>query len=216
MFFKTIPTGQRFPGLYAVNCRYVNFYIYTDKDFIICFDVGTGQRRIKKELKKINIAPELVTHVFLTHSDYDHVNGLKLFAGAKVYISKLEKPLTDGGLRRSPFLNNKMKQKNMLPLKDGEVIRIGTNEIKAVSTPGHTPGSMSYLLNGHILFAGDCFYIEKNSVTTGMNFMNMDVEQQNESIKKLAELKDIKIVCTGHSGTSGDFDPIMERWRIQK
>ena len=212
MLYKTIPTGHIFPGLYTVNCGYVNFYIYKDKDLCFCFDAGTGLRRIKKELRKIDISPEQVTHVFLTHSDSDHVNGLKLFIGAKIYMSKLEIPLTDGSLRRSPFSNNKMKQTTITTLKNDEVIRVGTNEIKAITTPGHTPGSMSYLLNDHILFIGDCFHIEKNTVTTGMNFMNMDKELQQQSIKKLSGLKDIKIVCTGHTGTSEDFESIMKKW----
>ncbi|MBN2410711.1 MBL fold metallo-hydrolase [candidate division KSB1 bacterium] len=216
MLFKTIATGQLFPGLYTVNCRYVNFYIYTDKDFIFCFDAGTGQRRIKKELKKINISPEQVTHVFLTHSDKDHVDGLKLFTNARVYMSKPEIALTEGKIKRSPFARNVIKNFKCRTLNDGETITIGTTKIQAISTPGHTPGSMSYLLNDHILFIGDCFHIEKNTATTGKNFLNMDMERQQESIKKLAQLKDIKIVCTGHTGTSEYFDSIMEKWQFKQ
>ena len=213
MLFKTRATGQILPGLYTINCRYVNFYIYRDKDHTICFDAGTGCRRIKKELKKINISPEQITHIFLTHSDKDHVDGVKLFTHAQIYMSKLEIPLMDGSVRRSRLTNNTIKNITINTLDDGEIFKAGTYEIKAIGTPGHTPGSMSYLLNNQILFIGDCFHIEKNSVTTGMNFMNMDKDLQQESIKKLSELKDIKIVCTGHSGTSEDFEAIMKKWQ---
>ena len=200
--------------MYAINRKYVNFYIYKEENQTICFDTGTGCNGIKRELKKINIIPDQITHVFLTHSDKDHVDGIKLFNNAGIYMSKLELPLTEGKIKRSPFTKNIIKEKKYQTLDDGEIIKIGPIKIKAISTPGHTPGSMSYLLNDFILFVGDTIDIKKNEATTGLNFMNMNTELQKESIKKLSKLKDISIVCTGHSGTSLDFDSIMKKWQI--
>lgn len=44
-------------------------------------------------------------------------------------------------------------------LKDGDVLRFGAEEIKALHTPGHTAGSMSYLWRSHV-FTGDCLLID--------------------------------------------------------
>ena len=44
-------------------------------------------------------------------------------------------------------------------LKDGEVLRFGGEELKALHTPGHTAGSMSYLWRGHV-FTGDTLLIQ--------------------------------------------------------
>src|SRR5512133_3024124 len=44
-------------------------------------------------------------------------------------------------------------------LKDGEVLRFGGEELKALHTPGHTAGSMSYLWRGHV-FTGDALLIQ--------------------------------------------------------
>ncbi|MDB5874323.1 MAG: fold metallo-hydrolase [Ramlibacter sp.] len=43
-------------------------------------------------------------------------------------------------------------------LKDGDVLRFGGEQIKALHTPGHTAGSMSYLWRGHV-FTGDTLLI---------------------------------------------------------
>ena len=43
-------------------------------------------------------------------------------------------------------------------LKDGDVVRFGSEQIKALHTPGHTAGSMSYLWRDHV-FTGDTLLI---------------------------------------------------------
>ena len=44
-------------------------------------------------------------------------------------------------------------------LKDGDVLRFGGEQIKALHTPGHTAGSMSYLWRNHV-FTGDTLLID--------------------------------------------------------
>ena len=43
-------------------------------------------------------------------------------------------------------------------LKDSEVLKIGNLKIKILHTPGHTPGSVCYLVNGN-LFTGDTLFV---------------------------------------------------------
>jgi glyoxylase-like metal-dependent hydrolase (beta-lactamase superfamily II)/rhodanese-related sulfurtransferase len=45
------------------------------------------------------------------------------------------------------------------PIADGEQIRIGRAELRALHTPGHTPESMSYVLNETAVFTGDTLFI---------------------------------------------------------
>ena len=69
-----------------------NFYIYKDEKLTICFDTGFGISKIEKEIKKIQISPKEVTHIFLTHSDKDHIEGVKLFSKANRTLSLLYDP----------------------------------------------------------------------------------------------------------------------------
>jgi hydroxyacylglutathione hydrolase len=214
MLFKTIPTSQISPHVYAVRARYVNFYIFKDDKFALCFDTGVGESTIKKEMQKIEISPEEITHVFLTHSDKDHTGGVRLFSNAILYISKLEEPLMNGEIKRSKFMRNSKLGREYETLIDGDFITLGSIEVKAISTPGHTIGSMAYLINHHLLFVGDTIHLKNNKATTGMNFINMDTRVQQESLKKLASLKDISLVCTGHTGISKNFNEVMREWQI--
>ena len=67
-------------------------------------------------------------------------------------------------------------------------------------TPGHTPGSMSYLVNDSILFTGDTLTIQKGKVKPFFWLQNMNTRLQKESIKKLLKIDNVKMICTGHTG----------------
>ena len=43
-------------------------------------------------------------------------------------------------------------------LKDGDTIAIGSTELKVVHTPGHTPGGICLVHEGH-LFTGDTLFV---------------------------------------------------------
>ena len=44
-------------------------------------------------------------------------------------------------------------------LGDGDVLEVGSATLEAVWTPGHTPESTSYLLDGRALFSGDTLFV---------------------------------------------------------
>jgi glyoxylase-like metal-dependent hydrolase (beta-lactamase superfamily II) len=45
-----------------------------------------------------------------------------------------------------------------IKLQDGNVLEVGTLEIRVIHTPGHTPGSVCFLVNGN-LFTGDTLFV---------------------------------------------------------
>ena len=200
MFFKPIKTQQITENIYAVRTLISNFYIYTDGENTICFDTGYIPIIIKRALKKINIIPDSISHIFLTHSDYDHVGGVKLLKNAQVYLSvDEEKMITFKKTRVLLFFNKRIKRKYEM-LKDGDVINIGKIKVKSIMTPGHTPGSMSYLVNDSILFTGDTLTIRNGKVKPFFRLQNMNTRLQKESIKELLKIENIKFICTGHTG----------------
>ncbi|MCH9657969.1 MBL fold metallo-hydrolase [archaeon] len=87
-----------------------------------------------------------ITHVIDTHQHADHVSSaqrLSELADASMYESSLEK-----WDRQANFL------------KDGQTIHFGNSELRVIHTPGHTPGSLSFLVNEKYVFTGDILFIE--------------------------------------------------------
>ncbi|MFC1499932.1 MBL fold metallo-hydrolase [Candidatus Zixiibacteriota bacterium] len=213
MMFRPVPTGEIAPGVYAIRTRYVNFYLIRRDDHVICFDTGTSVRHATRGLKQLGIKVGDVKSVFLTHSDTDHVGGLSLFTSADLFFPEDEIPLTDGRTKRAPIIRNPGIDRPFTTLKDGERITIGSVPVETISTPGHTLGSMSYLVDGRILIVGDVVELRKGSGIIGPGFLQMDREILKNSLGKLARLHEVELICTGHTGISREFDRVMEGWR---
>jgi glyoxylase-like metal-dependent hydrolase (beta-lactamase superfamily II) len=209
--FHPVDTGKINKYLYTIKNKNVNFFIYTDGENTICIDAGNPDVSIKKELKKINIKPESITHLFLTHTDVDHAGGFYLFKNAKIYFGKDDEQMINGTTPRAfKYLHSPKIDMEYNLLQGGEIINIGKIKVKAISTPGHTPGSMAFLVNNSILFTGDTLIL-RNGKAYPLNYpYNMNNAMVRESIKKLALLENISILCTGHTGYTVDYKKSME------
>ncbi|MBI5147084.1 MAG: MBL fold metallo-hydrolase [Thaumarchaeota archaeon] len=87
-----------------------------------------------------------IAKVIDTHQHADHVSAAKELAqttGAKLYFSKLEE--------------YKIESEKV---EDGNTIPFGTKQLRAIHTPGHTAGSMSYVLDDKYVFSGDILFVE--------------------------------------------------------
>jgi glyoxylase-like metal-dependent hydrolase (beta-lactamase superfamily II) len=209
-----LETGQVSDRLCAVKTGTVNFFVYKKEGQIVCFDSGYGKRRIIRELDRLGIEPRSVTHLFLTHSDFDHTGGVSLFESAKLFMSAVEEQMI---LRQRPRMLgiafNRPLRRHYTLLKDGEIVMAGTTEVQAIATPGHTPGSMFYLVDRSVLLAGDNFALFNGKVHPLRPLFNMDTETQKTSICKLARPKGVQIACTAHSGLTTDFDAAIRGWK---
>jgi hydroxyacylglutathione hydrolase len=209
-----VDTGQVAEHVYAVRVRDVNMFIYADGEHAVAIDVAYASDALFGELKRLPIAPQSVTHLFLTHADVDHAGGLDAFPNAQVYLSKDEKQMIDGttarlfGLYRSPRLARAYSL-----LDDDDVVTVGTIRVRAVATPGHTPGSMSFVVNDRVLFGGDTLTLRNGRVYPFYCLFNKDTATQRESIRKLASLQGIDLLCTAHTGYTTDYTRAMRCWR---
>jgi sulfur dioxygenase len=80
-------------------------------------------------------------------------------------------------------------------LRHGEVLRLGSLEIKALATPGHTKDSVSFLIEDNV-FTGDALFVRGTGRT---DFQNGDAGELYDSITKtLFALPDSTKVWPGH------------------
>lgn len=168
------PTGDGAPTA-------VTTYLIDDGKRILLLNAG-GARRVGDTMGRLlpNMAaagyrPEDVSGILLTHLHFDHVCGLAdaegaaVFPRAKVFVSNAECDfwLSPETARQAPEENRAffaMAAESMAPYeKRGDVVRFNPDAevwpgIRAKSTPGHTPGHVSYLLEsggGKLLLWGD-------------------------------------------------------------
>ena len=202
---SVVETSQVAPNVFAIKDSFVNMFLVKDSDNYVAIDAGSDIKTIGKELETVRIDPEKIVAVVLTHTDGDHVAAIKLFKNAKVYLSRPEEQLLNGKKSRFLFFGNKIDAKAYSLIDDQQVINIGNTKIKGILTPGHTAGSMCYLVNDKYLFTGDALSLKNGKIDRFNEFFNVDTKTAIASMAKVATLPDAEYIFTAHYGFSNDY-----------
>jgi hydroxyacylglutathione hydrolase len=164
--------------------------------------------RISKEMVKLRIDPLKVGWIFLTHTDNDHTAAIPLFKNAKIFLSRQELALINGSKSRFLFLKNQIARMDCNLLDDGQELVIGNDTIRGILTPGHTVGSMCYLVNDKYLFTGDVVGLKDGKAIWLNEFFSMDPETAQKSVEKLRGIPEVTFIFTAHYGY-GDYRKII-------
>lgn len=174
-----------------------NIYILSDpksKEALL-IDAANDAPRILKELDGLR-----VSHILTTHGHGDHVQAARrVREQTRAQFACHE---ADAGMMPLPPDQ---------PIADGDVFRFGDYELRALHTPGHTPGSVCFLIGEH-LFSGDTLFPggPGNTANPYASFPTII-----ESIRsRLFALPDEIQVLPGHGKptTIGRERPHLEEW----
>jgi hydroxyacylglutathione hydrolase len=155
-----------------------NVYLLSGGEELALVDAGAGwgEDRILDNVRSLGYEPERIRHIFLTHAHADHAGGAASLAerlGAQVYLSELEREALATadeealGLsiaRRNGFYPEDYRLhpcKVDVTLRGDERLRCGDLELVVIPTPGHSTGSVCFLVDtgeGAALFAGDTVF----------------------------------------------------------
>jgi hydroxyacylglutathione hydrolase len=199
-----VETRQVTDDVYAVKTKYVNMYLVKDGDKFIAIDAGIRKGAVKDELKKLEIDPDRVRAVLLTHSDGDHAGGISLFEKAEIYLPKDEEQVINGETGRFLWFGNKIGTGNYKLLED-KSFRIGDVKIRLVSTPGHTAGSTCYIVNDKYLFTGDALALRNGTVERFPKIINKSSRKARKSMGNITKLDDVQYIFTAHYGYTDDY-----------
>ncbi|MFT5006306.1 MAG: glyoxylase-like metal-dependent hydrolase (beta-lactamase superfamily II) [Paracoccaceae bacterium] len=148
-----------------------------------------------------------VLAVFLTHAHFDHTGGLAAFPDAPVYVGLGEEALLMGDTMPQGWMariSTKMMAPppptgaNVIVTTDGQNIEIDGITVRAIHTPGHTPGSAMYIWN-NTLFSGDSIVGRGDHVNEIPKAMTDDYDQIHSSIAKVMQYK-FDDMADGHVG----------------
>lgn len=175
-----------------------NCYIfYKNKENAVIVDPGSKFEVIYEEVKRLGVK---VTHIFLTHCHYDHIESVeelrKAFGALVVSSFECNKNIQTTTINLSGIFSDIIKASPAdIIVNDNDIITVGEMKIRAILTPGHTNGSACFLI-GEDLFSGDTLFLRnvgRWDLPTG------DEKRLMSSIKnKLYVLDDDIIVHPGH------------------
>lgn len=176
------------------NC----FILYDDDKNALIVDPGGRGEDIVSFLEEKELKTEAI---LLTHCHYDHVGALKQVkekTGAKVYIGKGEEIVASSPTYNlSVYFDYALTSVYDCVLSDGEELQAGPFKVRAISTPGHTPGGCCYYIEDKaMLFSGDTLFM--GSVGRS-DFPGGDESLLHKNIReKLFTLPENTIVYCGH------------------
>ncbi|MHA2184469.1 MAG: MBL fold metallo-hydrolase [Promethearchaeota archaeon] len=189
-------------SVYLVNTQ--------SEEGLVLIDCGMSISLIKR-ISKIHLNPLQINHCILTHFHIDHIaiaNDLKNFnKKVKFYAHELDAdPIEKRGYERETAA--RWYGVDYKPIKlhkkftgDLEILKFGKYNLHCIHTPGHTPGSISVLIEvegKRILFGQD---LHGPMIPGVSNFGDYQI-----SLRKLLELE-ADILCEGHFGI---FQPASE------
>lgn len=158
------------PNLFPVNC----FVVELEDELIV---VDMGMKGFIKKVQEIhNHTRKPVTKLLLTHAHSDHVQAVndfkKVFHGTSVGISKRDERLLSKDLTTdTDEAGNKIRGSFARTAPETDfTFTEGDNlsDITVISTPGHTPGSVSFHLPASgIVIAGDAFQTKGGIAVSG-------------------------------------------------
>lgn len=162
------------------NFAYLVVDSSTQKAAIV--DPGWEAETILARARELGV---VVDKIILTHTHFDHVQELPAVAtatGVPIWVHALEKDNLPDGVA----LPKVVQEGDQLPL--GNVI------INVLHTPGHSPGSVCFLVDGHLI-AGDTLFVDAIGRT---DLPGSDPAAMRKSLQRLAQLPDHVVIYPGH------------------
>lgn len=150
---KAIPVGPIQENAYLVRTP--------ESDEAILIDPGDDAERIAREIEDAGVK---VAAILITHCHFDHIGAVAETAkatGAPVYVSETEQPILADINSYVPFpgFGPFESYEADHTLKGGERLDLAGLAVEVRSTPGHSPGHLTYVLpEAGAIFCGDVLF----------------------------------------------------------
>lgn len=190
--------------LLSGNVNQMNGYIISEGTSCFIVDPGYNAKKVMKYIDEFEFQ---VIGILLTHGHLDHIGQigkLQTVYKCPIYISSDEMKLfLDDDLNGFNNFNEprsfSFDQLTLNTLNDGDVLNLETSRVRCISTPGHTMGSMCYLVEDH-LFSGDTLFkgtIGRTDLPTGNKHL-----MKQTLLKLIDMIPDNTKIHPGHGDSS--------------
>ena len=201
-------------------------FLLTGSHRALLIDTGTGTFDIKGLCETLTDKPLTVV---CTHSHVDHVGGIGFFDTVYMHKADFEAARaltvedrksytrTIGALQDLFAVDEKDvvvfdSFPELQPLREGDIIDLGDRKVIVYETPGHTPGSISFLdVRERILYNGDACCRNTILCPFGIVLKHIGVRTLLETAKKLKQLEPYyDRSYNGHIGFAANLDCVPQ------
>ena len=187
LIIDTLPLGD-----YQTNCYIVR---REDSRKALILDPGYEPEIILSFLEENHLTPEAIA---LTHGHFDHVGAVKELAaetGCRVYLNEKDLAMPPMMTAGPLFYTD--------TYAEGDQLTLAEIPVTVLETPGHTPGSVCLVMDGH-LFSGDTLFAGSCGRT---DLPGGNTRAMRDSLARLASLKENYQVHPGHGqGSTLDWE----------
>lgn len=168
----------------------------------VLIDTGGPMQPIREAIERHRLE---LTHVLCTHHHYDHVdNNLEYREqfGCAICAHPKEAALVAGTTSE---------------LVDGDVLQVGSLELRALHIPGHTSGQLAFVVDDRAVFTGDTLFRGSVGGTRAPDHTRFE-DLQHSVMQVLMQLPHEMTIYPGHMeestlGTEWKHNPFVRAWR---
>ncbi len=199
LYFRQLLSGRDFAVGDPLADQMVNFvYLLGDRASRECVVVDPAYA--VDDILGVAAADDMrVVGALATHYHPDHVGGSMMghtIEGAAELLARHDVPV-HVQTTEAPWVSRVtgLGEGQLIVHEGGDVVTVGALEIALLHTPGHTPGSQCFLVEGRLV-AGDTLFLEGCGRT---DLPGGDAAQLHDSLRTLARLPEGTLVCPGHA-----------------
>lgn len=225
---KPMRGGLVAPGVERIISGHSSAYLVTADQATgtyILVDTGmeTDAGNIHATLREKGIDDSAIQAIFITHGHIDHASGAGTFPNAAVYAGEAEKSYLLGKRSGESFVGKiagkldsatHASEERIQSVTDGQRIAVGNLTVDVIAVPGHTSGSMTYVI-GQTAFVGDAVFFQANGQANLPPLpLTADNHAAQVSLRMLGgrlrqQYPQVKMVVPGHSG-EGMVEALLE------
>jgi hydroxyacylglutathione hydrolase len=214
LYFRQLLSGRDFAVDDPIARQMVNF-VYAIGDRATGEAVLVDPAYAVNDLVDVVEADDMrVTGVLATHYHPDHVGGSMMGYTIEGVAALLERCQCAVHVQHdeAPWVQRTtgVSATELVQHDAGDIVTVGGIEIRLIHTPGHTPGSQCFLVDGRLV-SGDTLFLEGCGRT---DLPGSNPEQMYDSLQVLAALPDDTIVYPGHmysAPSSGTMSALREQ-----
>ena len=208
-----------FDDLYFVGGKVHSSWALTTRDGIILIDTifpYNSEELIVGGMQKLGLDPKQIKYIIISHAHTDHIGGAEILQrkyGARVVMGAPDWDTVE----KYPNRYKTMAPKRDIVATDGMKITLGGRTVTIWTTPGHTPGTLSYTFTAldrgrtvNIAYSGGtAFNFVNNTPVPGIRNFQTYIDSQKKMAEKASAVH-ATVLLSNHS----EFDNAYNKNRM--